>query len=133
MIDLAIYNDHQLVLEAMTKLISQISEFRVLLSARNMDELLQNLRARKVHILIHILSDDSQKNLNLVNQLKIAFPRMPILIISQNDGEEIIMKAVKSGAKGFLGRDSNANDLKEAILTLRNGYEYFGNSITRIV
>lgn len=133
MIDLAIYNDHQLGLEAMTKLISQISEFRVVLTARNMEALLQSLKARKVHILIYSLPDDSPKNLNLISQLKIAFPRMPILIVSQNDGEEIILKAVKSGAKGFLGRDSNAHDLKEAILTMRNGYEYFGNSITRIV
>lgn len=133
MIEIAIYNDYQLGLETLTKLISDIPDFKVTLSSRNIEELTQSLKKRKAHILVYSLPDDSNKNLIQISQLKVAFPRMSILILSQNDGDEIIMKAVKSGAKGFLGKDSNTNDLKEAILTLRNGYEYFGNSITRIV
>lgn len=133
MIEIAIYNNYQLGLETLTKLISDIPDFKVTLSSRNIEELTQSLKKRKAHILVYSLPDDSLKNLIQISQLKVAFPRMSILLLSQNDGDEIIMKAVKSGAKGFLGKDSNTNDLKEAILTLRNGYEYFGNSITRIV
>lgn len=133
MIEIAIYNNYQLGLETLTKLISDIPDFKVTLSSRNIEELTQSLKKRKAHILVYSLPDDSNKNLIQISQLKVAFPRMSILLLSQNDGDEIIMKAVKSGAKGFLGKDSNTNDLKEAILTLRNGYEYFGNSITRIV
>lgn len=133
MIEIAIYNDYQLGLETLTKLISDIPDFKVTLSSRNIEELTQSLKKRKAHILVYSLPDDSNKNLIQISQLKVAFPRMSILILSQNDGDEIIMKAVKSGARGFLGKDSNTNDLKEAILTLRNGYEYFGNSITKIV
>jgi two-component system response regulator NreC len=133
MIEIAIYNDYQLGLETLTKLIADIPDFKVTLSSRNIEELIQSLKKRKAHILVYSLPDDSIKNLIQISQLKVAFPRMSILILSQNDGDEIIMKAVKSGARGFLGKDSNTNDLKEAILTLRNGYEYFGNSITRMV
>ncbi len=133
MIDIAIYNDHHLGLEALSELISGIPDFNVVLVSRNLDELMQDLKKQKVHIMVFSLPDDSNKKLTMVSRLKLAFPRMPILILAQTDGDDLIMKAIKSGAKGFLGRDANINDLKEAILTMRNGYEYFGSSITRIV
>jgi two-component system response regulator NreC len=49
------------------------------------------------------------------------------------DSEEIVLKTIKAGAKGFLGRDADRNSLLEAIYTLRNGHDYYSTSITHLL
>jgi two-component system response regulator NreC len=87
----------------------------------------------QVHVLILNLHDISTKNYNLIVQLNISNPKVKVLISSVIDSEEIVLKTMKAGAKGFLGMDSDRNDLIEAIFTLRNGHDYFSKSITHLV
>ena len=47
--------------------------------------------------------------------------------------EEVILKTIKAGAKGFLSKDTERNELIEAIYTLRSGYDYFSKSITHML
>jgi two-component system response regulator NreC len=65
--------------------------------------------------------------------LNISSPKLKILIVSVIDSEEIVLKTIKAGAKGFLGKDSDRNSLLEAIYTLRNGYDYYSKSITHLL
>ncbi len=95
--------------------------------------LIEKLKKIKVNILILNLHEISARNLNLIVQLKMFNPNLRILIMSVIEGEEIVLKTIKAGAKGFLGKDSTLNDLIEAIYTLRSGHDYFSKSITRIV
>jgi len=73
------------------------------------------------------------RNLNLIVQLTISNPKVKILIVSVIESEEIVLRTIKAGAKGFLGGDSDRNDMIEAIYTLRNGHDYFSKSITHLL
>jgi two-component system response regulator NreC len=79
------------------------------------------------------MHDISVRDLNFIVQLNISQPKLKILIVSVIDSEEIVLKAIKSGAKGFLGKDSGRDNLLEAIYTLRNGHDYFSESITHLL
>jgi DNA-binding NarL/FixJ family response regulator len=87
----------------------------------------------QVHVLILNMHDISVRNLNLIVQLNISNPKLKILIISVIDSEEIVLKTIKAGAKGFLGKDSDRNSLLEAVYTLRNGHDYYSKSITHLL
>lgn len=47
--------------------------------------------------------------------------------------ESFILQAIKAGAKGILTKDTNANELIEAIYTLCSGYDYYSQSITQVL
>lgn len=133
MIDIAIFDEHKLVLEGLSGLISGISDFRVVLQCDDRSVLTEKLKAMQVHVLILNMHDISVRNINLIVQLNISNPKLKILIISVIDSEEIVLKTIKAGAKGFLGKDSDRNSLLEAIYTLRNGHDYYSQSITHLL
>ena len=133
MIDIAIFDEHKLVLEGLSGLLSGISDIRVILNCNARNVLTEKLKLMHVHILILNMHDISVRNLNLIIQLNISNPKLKILIISVIDNEEIVLKTIKAGAKGFLGKDSDRNNLLEAIYTLRNGHDYFDKSITHLL
>jgi DNA-binding NarL/FixJ family response regulator len=133
MIDIAIFDEHNLALQGLSNMLSGVSDFRVVFTSNNRAVLCEKLKLNRVNILILNIHDISVRNLNLIVQLKITNPNLKILILSVIDGEEIILKTIKAGAKGFLGKDSTLNELLEAIYTLRNGHDYFSKSITHLL
>ena len=133
MIDIAIFDEHRLVLEGISGLLSGITDFRVVLSCDNREVLVEKLKSIQIHVLILNMHDISVRNLNLIVQLNISSPKLKILIVSVIDNEEIVLKTIKAGAKGFLGKDSDRNSLMEAIYTLRNGHDYYSKSITHLL
>ena len=133
MIDIAIFDEHKLVLEGLLGLLNGISDFRVVLNCDDRNVLTEKLKSIQVHVLILNMHDISVRNLNLIVQLTISNPKLKILIVSVIDSEEIVLKTIKAGAKGFLGKDSDRNSLLEAIYTLRNGHDYYSKSITHLL
>jgi len=133
MIDVAVFDEHKLMLEGLSGLMEGVSDLRTVFTCDDREMLIQKLKSAQVNVLIMNMHDISVRNLNLIIQLNITNPKVKILIVSVIDSEEIVLKTIKAGAKGFLGTDSDRSDLLEAIYTLRNGHDYFSKSITHIL
>ncbi|MCK9411716.1 MAG: response regulator transcription factor [Prolixibacteraceae bacterium] len=133
MIDIALFDEHKLVLEGLAGLLSDVSEFRVVLVCSDRNLLTEKLKSMQVHVLILNMHDISVRNLNLIVQLGFSNTKLKILVTSVIDSEEIVLKTIKAGAKGFLGKDSDRNNLVEAIYTLRSGHDYYSASITHLL
>ena len=133
MINVGIYNEHKLALEGITQLVQGYSDFNVVVACDEKSVLIDKLKLFQVNVLLLGIHDVSVKNTNLIVQLSIHFPKVRILVVSTFNSEEMVLKTVKAGAKGFLGKESDSNDMVEAIYTLRNGHDYFGKSITHLL
>jgi len=133
MINIGIFDEHKLGLEGTFRLVKEISDVSVLFTCDDKVHFKDKLKIHQVHLLLLTMHDISVKSLNLIVQLNISFPKMKILVLSMINNEEIILKTIKAGAKGFLGKESNINDLVEAIFTLRNGHDYYSKSITQLL
>lgn len=133
MIDIALFDEHKLVLEGFSQLLSGVTDFRVVLVCDDRAVLTEKIKSIQAHVLVLNMHDISVRNLNLIVQLLISNPRLKILVISVIDSEEIVLKTIKAGAKGFLGRDADRNSLLEAIYTLRNGHDFYSESITHLL
>lgn len=133
MIDVAVFDEHKLVSEGLAGLFSGISDIRVVFVCNDRGVLTEKIKFLQVHVLILSLPDISVRNFNLIVQLNICNPKVKILVSSMNDNEDIVLKTIKAGVKGFLGPDTDRNDIIEAIFTLRNGHDYLSKSITHLL
>lgn len=133
MINVGIFDEHRIGLEGTERLLKDVPDISVLFACNDKTVLVEKLKVMQVHILLLTMHEISVKNLNRIVQLTINFPKIKVLVISIINNEEIILKTLKAGATGFLGRESTLNDLVEAIYTIRNGYDYYGKSITHLV
>lgn len=130
---LGIFDEHKLTQEGISSLLRSIEEVEIALMANSKAQLLESLKLTPPHLLIINLHDPNAPILNLITQITLQHPRVKILIISVLNSEEAILKTIKAGAKGFLSKDTDKNELIEAIYTLRSGYDYFSKSITHIL
>ncbi len=129
-IRLGILDEHRIVQEGICSLLETVEDIDIVLKADHRDKLTESLKSTIVHVLIINIHSFSSQVVNLITQISNAFPGIRILIMSVNNDEDVVLKTIKAGAKGFLARDTNRNELVEAIYSLRNGHDYFSNSVT---
>ena len=132
-IRLAIMDEHRIVQEGICSLLDTAEDIEVVLKADHREVLMENLKSTVVHVLIINIHSFNIQVVNLITQICSSFPGIRILVMSVNNDEEVILKTIKAGAKGFLARDTTRNELVEAVYTLRNGHDYFSNSITLLL
>jgi DNA-binding NarL/FixJ family response regulator len=132
-IQLAIYDDHRIVQEGICSLLKDVDDIDIVLKSDKPEQLQESLKSIQIHILILNIHVYHEQYINLIKLVNLCNPKINILIISVINDENVILKTIKAGAKGFLAKDTDRNELIEAIYTLRNGFDYFSNSITHIL
>lgn len=130
---LGIYDDHRLAQEGICELLKDAADFDFVLKMHQAELLADNLKSTPVHILLINLHEISDSFFSLISRISRENPGMKILILSALTGEEVVLKSIRAGAKGFLARDTERTELMEAIYTLRNGFDYFSKSITHLL
>lgn len=132
-IQLAIFDDHMIVQEGISLLLKDVADIEIRMKVTSQESLLENLKSTPVHILIINVHHFNQQVVDLIKHISIVHSRIGILIISVLNEEEVVLNTIRAGAKGFLAKETDRNELVEAIYSLRNGYDYFSNSITHIL
>jgi two-component system response regulator NreC len=95
--------------------------------------LTQTLSETLCHVLLHNIYSPDGEALEQMRIVRRQFPKVNILALSMSDLESFVLKTIKTGAKGYLSKDTTRAELLEAIYTLRNGFDYYGKSITNIL
>jgi two-component system response regulator NreC len=132
-IKIGIFDEHKLVQEGLSRLLEDVDDIEVVMTASTNSQLNESLSSILIHVLIVNLHSITTAIMNQLMQITINAPKVKILIISANNEEDVILKTIKSGAKGFLAKDTGKNELLEAIYTLRSGHDYYSYSITHLL
>jgi two-component system response regulator NreC len=78
--------------------------------------------------------DVSMPNLNGIDaakQIAARHPKTAIVILSMNSDETYVLRALKSGAKAYLLKDSAEADLIAAVRAVRDGKSFFSPAVSR--
>jgi two-component system response regulator NreC len=94
---------------------------------------LETLKSQPVNILIVNIHNLDTTILNLIAQISLTISKTRILVISAANSDEMVLKTIKAGAKGYLAKEADRNELIEAIYTIRNGFDYYSKSITHLL
>jgi DNA-binding NarL/FixJ family response regulator len=129
-IRLGIYDELRITQEGICALLQTVEDIEIILKADFCDQLLGDLKSTLIHVLIINIHVFDAQITNLIMHIATAHSKVNILVISVNNDEEAVLKTIKAGAKGFLAKDTTRNELVEAVYSLRNGYDFFSNSIT---
>ena len=132
-INIAIYTEHKLLLEGIHYLFEEIDDFNVVIKTSEKQILFKKLSESTVNVLVLHIYELNSTISNLIIQISTQFQKVKILILSGSDSEDTVLRSIKSGAKGFLAKDTDRNELIEAVYSLRNGYDYYSKSITHIL
>jgi DNA-binding NarL/FixJ family response regulator len=132
-INLGIYDEHKLTRESLKLMLETNKEIRVLFDVGTKNELSEVLKTISVNILLIHAQIVNKPLLDLLSLINLNYRKIKTLILSVRDSEDAVLQIIKSGAKGFLAKDSGKYELTEAIYTLRNGHDYYSQSITHFL
>jgi len=128
-IRIIIADDHQLFRNGLKILLNAFPEFEVVGEAANGAEFLKIIASTNADIALMDINMPEMDGIEATRQgLKIS-PGISILALSMYGEEEYYYKMVDAGAKGFLLKDSDINEVKEAILTVNKGGSYFSQEL----
>lgn len=126
-IHIAIADDHPLFRSGLVNYLNKVNNFKVTLEAADGQELLNNLPAQPVDIVL--LDLDMPKGLggkDTLSKLIEDYPeKYPAIIVSHHTDESFVSNLIQQGARGYLAKDSEPEEIREAILGVhRNGFHF---------
>ena len=128
-IRIIITDDHQLFRNGLKILLNAFPEFEVTGEASNGEEFLRVLKESPADIALMDINMPEMDGIEATRKGLKLCPDIDIIALSMYGEEEYYYKMVDAGAKGFVLKDSDISDVKEAILTVRKGSSYFSQEL----
>ena len=121
MIRVLLADDHQLVREGLKQLLGATADIRVAGEAASGDEVLALVKAAEFEIAILDLSMPGLSGIDLVKRVKHEKPALRVLVLSMHGEKQYAARALKSGASGYLTKDTASEQLVAAIRKIASG------------
>jgi DNA-binding NarL/FixJ family response regulator len=128
-IRIIIIDDHQLFRNGLKILLNSFSDFEVVAEASNGEEFLKLLKSVKADIALMDINMPEMDGIEATRKGTKIDPDLNIIALSMYGEEEYYYKMVDAGAKGFLLKDSDINEVRDAILTVVKGGSYFSQEL----
>ena len=121
MIRIALADDHAIVREGLKRILSAVRDFEVVGEAADGTQVLQLVRDTDIDLLLLDLSMPGRSGMELIRQVKAEKPRVRILILSMHQETQYAVRAIKSGANGYLTKESASAELEQAPRKIASG------------
>jgi DNA-binding NarL/FixJ family response regulator len=92
--------------------------------AKTAQEAVEHVRRQDWDVVILDISMPGKSGLDILDDLKHLRPKLPVLLLSMHPEQQFARRALKSGAAGYLTKDSVTEELKEAVKKIVGGGRY---------
>jgi len=126
-----IVDDHAVVREGLRSLIGYEPGMAVVGEAEDGIEAMFTAREVKPDVILLDLVMPRQDGLETINQLQAELPASRILVLTSYAEDDKVFRAIKSGALGYLLKDSTPDELLKAIREVNQGQSSLHPAIAR--
>lgn len=124
MIRLVIADDHAIVREGLKRLVGGAAGVELVGEAADGTEVMREVREKEFDVLVLDLSMPGRSGMELIKLVKAEKPKLRILVLSMHQELQYAVRAIKSGASGYLTKESAPAELEQAIRKIAAGGAY---------
>lgn len=124
MIKVFFVEDHAIVREGLKQILADTTDITVADETGDGEDALAKVRQGNFDIVVLDISMPGRSGLEILKELKIIRPSLPVLILSMYPEELYAVRAFKGGAAGYLSKESAPTELITAIRKVSNGGKY---------
>ena len=121
MIRIVVADDHAIVREGLKRIVSSINDMEVAGEAADSAEVMQHVRTLAFDVLMLDLSMPGRSGMELIRQVHAEKPKLRILVLSMHQELQYAVRSIKSGASGYLTKESAPALLEQAIRQIAGG------------
>lgn len=118
-------DDHKIVRHGLKKILEdEFSDVYVGEASRD-NEIFEQLDKGKWDLVILDISLPGKSGLEILKDIKATHPDLPVLILSMYPEEQFALRVMKSGASGYIRKDSAPEELVDAVNQILSGKKYY--------
>ena len=129
MIHILIADDHAIVRKGLIQILESEPGLASVSEAVNGQEVLDKLRTEAYDLLILDINMPGRSGIDVLNELHFSQPALPVLILSMYPEDQYAVRVLKSGAMGYLNKQSAPEELIKAIKKIRAGSKYISEGL----
>lgn len=129
MIRILVADDHFIVRAGLQKIIAEIGDMAFVAEAINGYQAVEKVTAGGIDVVLLDISMPGPDWLDVLKTIKQAKPRLPVLILSVHPEKQYAVRAISSGASGYLTKDKAFDELVDAIRKAASGGRYISTGL----
>jgi len=129
MIKILVADDHTVVRKGLKQILSETPDIVVADEASNGQEVLDKVWENEYDVVLLDIAMPGRSGLEVLEELKRTKPKLPVLILSMYPEEQYAIRVLKTGAAGYLTKESAPKELIEAIYKVSSGRKYVSVSL----
>jgi two-component system invasion response regulator UvrY len=133
MIRALLADDHRLVREGLKQLLSEAPGIVVAAEAANSQEVMEKVRTEEIDVVLLDISMPGRSGLEVLKELKRIRPNLPVLMVTMYPEKEYAVRALKTGAAGYLTKSCAPDELITAVRRVTSGGRYVSPSVAEVL
>ncbi|QMU27143.1 response regulator transcription factor [Adhaeribacter radiodurans] len=132
-IKILLADDHTLVRNGIRSMLENSADLEIVGEAQNGAEALTKVKELAPDVLLLDIAMPIMTGIEATAQINKLYPETRCLVLSMHHDEDYILKAVESGAYGYLLKDNTREEMLQAIRRVAAGEKYFGPSVSNVI
>lgn len=124
-----IADDHAVIRKGLKQILIEAFPDAQIAEAVDAEEVIAKAVIERWDIIISDLSMPGRSGLDVAQDIKQNHPKTPVLILSIHPEEQYAIRALKSGASGYISKDAATEELVAAVKRILDGKKYISSEI----
>jgi two-component system nitrate/nitrite response regulator NarL len=132
-IKILIVDDHEVVRDGLKNILLSLNNVAIAGEAANGEDAISFYDSLKPDLVIMDISMPGMNGIEATRIIKENDPNAKILILTMHDNQEYLNQIIRSGAKGFVLKNTDKEELLDAVKTVAGGENFFSKDISKLI
>lgn len=133
MINILIVEDHPIVINGLIKLFDTSTEINIMGAVQNGKDCITFIQTKQPDIILLDISLPDANGVDICKSVKTTYPQIKVLALTTFMQRDYVTKMIKSGASGYVLKNSPGEEIIEGIISVMQGKTFLCEEITRMM
>jgi two-component system response regulator NreC len=133
MVDILLVDDHTVIRAGLRLVLERHSDFHVVGEAADGREGVAEAGRLRPDVVVMDLAMPNLNGMEAARQIVANSPGIAIVVLSMHSDEEYVLRALKSGARAYVLKESAEADLIAAVRAVTSGKSFFSPKVSRML
>ncbi len=129
LLKILIVEDHAIVRDGLKLILTENLSIEEIGEARDSQEAIRLVRENDWDLVLLDINIPGKSGLEVLNEMRPAYPKLPILILSMHSENQFAIRTLKAGADGYVTKERASDELINAIQKVLSGGKYISPSL----
>lgn len=124
-------DDHAIVRDGLSALLGSLEGITVVATAATGEEAVRETVLHRPDVVLMDVAMPGAGGVEATRQITARSPQTAVLMLTMFDDDESVLAAIRAGARGYLLKDADQEELERAIRSVAAGEAIFGSGVVR--